>query len=204
MALIHGNGSRRSRNGKMDSVGVALAVGGVVMLTILIASRYSIPPESGTTHSSVGVKLAPFDVVTDKNQSIVTAGIGTRAILIHLWGPWCGPCVGELPMWAELQTKYKGNNAVGFYPVSCGIESTDPLDRIVRETGDVVRMNAPGFHTYYDPSGSARRAILYPVKSVAFPTTVLLDRDRIVRGVWIGANPEYRASIEAAVAALSK
>lgn len=203
MPLLHGNGSRRSRSGKVDNVGLALAIGGLVMLAILIASRYSIPPDYGTTHPSVGVKLAPFEVFTDKNQSIVTTG-SARANLVHLWGPWCGPCVGELPLWAELEKKYRDNSTVGFFAVSCGTEETDPLDRIVRETGDVVRLNAPGFRTYYDPTGSARRAILYPVKSMGFPTTVLLDRDRVVRGVWIGADPKHRASIEAAVAELAK
>lgn len=32
---------------------------------------------------------------------------GAKLILLNLWEPWCGPCVGEMPDLQELYDKYK-------------------------------------------------------------------------------------------------
>ena len=46
---------------------------------------------------------------SDINGNKVTEEImkGSRLVLLNLWEPWCGPCVGEMPDLQALYEKYK-------------------------------------------------------------------------------------------------
>ncbi|XZE52549.1 TlpA disulfide reductase family protein [Planctomycetaceae bacterium SH139] len=35
-----------------------------------------------------------------------------KTVVLHFWGTWCGPCIQTIPVWKQLEEKYRENNVV--------------------------------------------------------------------------------------------
>lgn len=82
---------------------------------------------------------------------------GYDLVIINLWEPWCGPCVGEMPDMEKINQEY------GDRVLILGVFSTeDGVEEVLAETGvtyPIVR-DCPDFEPFYTPY---------------VPTTVVLD-----------------------------
>jgi peroxiredoxin len=96
-----------------------------------------------------------------------------KVVLVNFWATWCGPCVAEMPLFARVYEKYKGQ---GFELLA--ISNDDPADRdLVRQFAQKHQLNFPAL---YD-DGIAK---LYGVDG--YPVSVFIDRQGNIRYVQDG------------------
>ena len=110
-------------------------------------------------------------------------------VMVNFWATWCGPCREEMPHLEALHQRY---SSLGFTLLGVNVEenSQDALDWLA-ETMPV------SFPILLDPEN--RVSELYDV--VAMPSTVLIDRQGMVRhlhhGYQAGYENEYQTQIRA-------
>lgn len=63
---------------------------------------------------------------------------GSKLVLLNLWEPWCGPCVGEMPDLQDLYEKYKDRGLL----VLGGYSSFD-MDDVAMEVVDSIGITYP-------------------------------------------------------------
>jgi hypothetical protein len=80
--------------------------------------------------------------------------------------------------------------------ISCepsGPEDVDALRESTQAFLDRLKIDMP---TYADPDVSAREVVAKYVGWTAYPKTLVLDRQGIVRGIWDGYAPGDEAQVE--------
>jgi cytochrome c biogenesis protein CcmG/thiol:disulfide interchange protein DsbE len=97
-----------------------------------------------------------------------------RVVLIHFWASWCGPCKAELP---ELTTFARQYETQGLTVLAVNVQESH---RDI--TQFLARHAVPGI-VLQDGRGDASDA--WGVRG--FPSTFLIDRAGIIRGIAIGA-----------------
>lgn len=140
----------------------------VVPVSIQIADDTSVE-ETGSDDASkiesnsTGEKLK-FSTV-DINGNPVTEDIikDSKLVMINFWGPWCGPCVGEMPELEELYENYKDKGLL-----ILGVFSTTDMEDEVRDILDECNTSYPIICS--DPN-------LEKYMTDYVPTTVFADSD---------------------------
>lgn len=112
-----------------------------------------------------------------------------EVVLLDFWATWCGPCVRELPILTEVATEYRGKGVV-FQAVNLR-EGEDKVEEFQRQK----KLFFPVLH---DPDGAMAGAY----GADAIPTTVLIDREGIVRAVHTGFDPGIKTQLTAELDAL--
>jgi len=99
-----------------------------------------------------------------------------KVVLLDFWATWCGPCKAIMPKLSELHKKY-GSQGLEVM----GITDEDrPLVQEFRAKNSQV-----SYPFYLDSSRVANTR--YNVE--ALPTSVLIDKKGIVRGYFVGGDP---------------
>jgi|SRR5215469_372331 len=135
---------------------------------------------------------APNAAFTDAaGKSHTLAEFKGRAVVLNLWGTFCAPCVAEMPTLAALKTETVGQPLV-VLPVSVDTED----DRANAEAFIAKRPPLPFFS---DPQYGLAYGVKPPVAGL--PTTLLIDRNGLVRARLAGAanwsGPDARRVVEA-------
>jgi len=163
---------------------LALAVLGILWI------RQGPRASQGGKHPAVGRPVPDFSLVglTGGATEVKSSDLQEKVALINFWGVWCPPCRIELPHIAALRRDFQPRDDFRLLAVSCegGNETLAQLREQTRQYLSSKKLDLP---TYADPDGSARQAVgmaLGELDIPGYPTTVLLDRDGIVRGVWVG------------------
>jgi peroxiredoxin len=99
-------------------------------------------------------------------------------ILINFWASWCGPCRKEMPVLQELQDKYQD---LGVQVWGINVEQENQAGKDFLANLDL------SFSIFFDETNKLSET--YDVQ--AMPTTVLVDRDGIVRYVYRGFKDGY-------------
>jgi len=99
-----------------------------------------------------------------------------QVVLINFWASWCGPCRQEMPILDRLHQRYEDT---GFAVLGVNVEGeVAPAQKIVDKTNVT-------FPVLIDEGQSVSQ--LYDLE--AMPSTVVVDRDGIVRYVHRGYKP---------------
>jgi thiol-disulfide isomerase/thioredoxin len=114
-----------------------------------------------------------FQTVADESPHRLSELRG-RVVVLNLWATWCGPCRHELPGIDRLARDYA---ARGLVVVTLSTETRERLVAFAKQYADVApaaTMNVYAAHAgWLDVPGR--------------PLTVLIDRDGVVRDVFVGA-----------------
>jgi hypothetical protein len=89
----------------------------------------------------------------------------------------------------ELNSEFASRDDFRLYAVSCGGQGRDEDLRSLRaETQEFLEINKSTLSTYADPGATSRQAVLMATgeESFAYPTTIVLDRQGAIRGLWVG------------------
>ena len=94
-------------------------------------------------------------------------------IIVNFWATWCPPCKAEMP---DINAFYETHQAEGLVVLAVNAKESESLVR------PFIDANGFTFPVLLDPAGSIVNQ--YQVRS--FPTTVIIDRDGVVRHIQVG------------------
>lgn len=99
-----------------------------------------------------------------------------QVVLINFWASWCGPCRQEMPVLDRLHNRYED---AGFLVLGVNVEGeAKPAQKIVDKTNVT-------FPVLIDKDQKVSE--LYNLE--AMPSTIVVDRDGIVRYIHRGYKP---------------
>ena len=101
-----------------------------------------------------------------------------EVILINFWATWCGPCRQEMPLLDEIYGKYQ---RAGLTLLSVNID--DDHDRAI----EMAKTLGVSYPVLFDVRKDVSRSYLVGT----MPSTVLVDREGVVRYVSEGFKPGY-------------
>ena len=123
-----------------------------------------------------GRTLNDFTVTTiDGSTFTLSESLQTHdLVLINLWATWCGPCRGEFPHLEAAWEQYGDRVDV----IALSIEPDD--------TADVLKSFAAEYGLRF-AVGRDETDIFSAVEGYAIPTTLIVNRDRMIVAVEIGS-----------------
>jgi len=155
----------------------AIVIGAVVLLG---AGSFAFQRAYGTKveQVAIGAPAPPFTAYTvDGTRRAVglTAYRGDVTIL-NVWATWCGPCKAEMPTLEHLYEMFKSN---GLKVVAVSIDET--------ASDDSVRTYARNMGLTFDILHDPQYRIEGAYQVVGYPSSYVIDRDGVIRKVWLGA-----------------
>jgi thiol-disulfide isomerase/thioredoxin len=157
----------------------------------------------GTSHPAVGTPLPSFaapalDPATGEIVSL--ASLKGKVALIDYWGPWCPPCRLELPHLIRLAAARK-SKPFELVLVTCGARANEDLVELAAESRAMVDQIGREVPLYADPLLTNRKTLVEAAKldGFGYPTTVLLDKEGVIRGLWEGYRDEQEEEMAEAV-----
>ncbi len=177
-----------------------IAIGAVIASAWLYFLRPHMQLDEALHQAGVGqpLPMLEFQPLTGTTEGVSLQSLRGKVALVNYWGPWCGFCVQEFPHLVELWDKNRGNPEFAFVSVSSGGRMNEEVDKLKEETEAFFKSQQAAFPTYVDPDG-ANRQILASVTDMTgfgYPTTFLLDRNGVIRALWIGYQPGYSNQME--------
>lgn len=129
-------------------------------------------------------------------EPVTLADLSGKVVLVDFWGPWCPPCRLELPHIAALGEKYSSQPDFRLLAISCGRRAPEDIEELRQQTEEFLAEVHLDLPTYADPDAVTRSAFDSVGELVGFPTTFLLDRQGVIRNVWVGFDPRDNKQIE--------
>jgi cytochrome c biogenesis protein CcmG/thiol:disulfide interchange protein DsbE len=180
---------------------LAMVVAAVAIIAAIVAFLQGLGPpiapsveenpiNPGVGKRFTGLKLKPL--VGDL-QPISSADVQGQVVLLNFWGPWCPPCRQELPHMAALAKRFADRMDFRLAAISYPPGGQPGDVQVLRDdTVRVLKELGLELSVYYDPDSASVIAIDPLIGFQGFPTSVLLDRQGVIRAVWVG----YRSGIE--------
>ncbi len=131
---------------------------------------YDPPSERGT----VGTLSGP-DLMTEGDTTSLSDYEG-KAVVINVWGQWCGPCRGEAD---DLEEVYENTKDLGVQFLGVNVR-----DNAQDKAQDFVIDNNVTYPSIYDPPMRTLTA-LGGIPTSVVPTTIVLDKKHRVAAVFL-------------------
>ncbi len=132
----------------------------------------------GPPPSSSRAKVAPaFDLPDLNGGRLSLAGLEGKVVVLDFWATWCGPCIKEIPEYAEFWRK---NQARGIEVVGIVMDSGSPDDIL----DFVNEYQIP----YRQLLGDEDIAAAFGVNQ-GYPTTFVIDGEGMIRTKMLGSPP---------------
>ena len=157
------------------------------ILALIVAA--AILPGCGPAPQAAESKVAPpFDLPrVDGGTRVSLASLKGKVLVLDMWATWCGPCIAEMPDYAEFSRK---NQARGVEVVGIVFASGEP-----QEVQDFVREHRIPYTQLLGPD---ELLDAYGANS-GFPTTFVVDAAGNIKLKLIGAVPQKFEKLQKAV-----
>lgn len=154
---------------------LAVAAGGLYLG--LVSGEEGTRVAGGGAPGPDGPLSIPAEVVefaTLQGDSASLEDYRGRVVVLNLWGTWCPPCREEIPDLVKLQERIepRGGTVVGL-----AVDSGSPAE--IRDFAERFGMNYPVWH-------ARTQTVVEHYRAMGFPTTLLIDRQGIIRERYIG------------------
>ena len=181
--------------------GVLLVSFGAVLafryLPMLIQGPLDLGEEGAVGQRLPDLKLQPL---TGAAEPVTLDSLAGQVVVVNFWGTWCGPCRMELPHIAHLQEVFGSRPDFRLLAVSCSPPGSDQtLDQLRSETEATLRRSKFDMPTYADRGMVTRRAFDSVESFRGYPTTLVMDREGVIRRVWVGFDPGMPDQIESLI-----
>jgi thiol-disulfide isomerase/thioredoxin len=180
-------------------VWLALLLASAATLAYL-ASTPRLPPDNfGANFPGVGVELSTirFEPLTGDPPPITKEDLRGKVALINYWGPWCFGCRVEMPHLLKLEEKLGGREDFRLVLVS-NDATQDDLETLRHDSAQFLKGIGTDHPSWHDPQAHTIAALAREAKlpSTDLPLTFVLDREGVLRGVWIGYRPGDEENVE--------
>ena len=183
-----------------------LLIMGVVGLGMLLGILFLAWLGSPRIEPAVGQSIAKLDLtpLVYADEQFTEQKLTGKVTVLHFWGTWCPPCREEFPEFAKVAKDFEGNDQVQFVSISSSQGPEYDMAELAATTKRFLEQHATTVPTYADPAGLSRVqvAMLMPDGSLPYPSTLVLDRQGAVAGVWIGFSPGGMQEVAAKVKSL--
>lgn len=179
---------------------LAILVSLTVTTLILLHDQPTIP--SVRRNPAIGKPAPHLDLIRlASTTAIVPAKIdlGGNVTLLHLWGTWCAPCTMEYPQLSQAAQELSSHSQFQFISVSCEGCGRETFEELRTKTNDYFRNQNVDSAAYADPRGLTRRSLVERLDQtdLYFPTSVLIDAQGNIAGVWQGYSEDSVTEITA-------
>jgi len=150
---------------------------GIVLIAVsafFILRDVPLPNDFSTVPVKVNYSAPELTLNDVQGVSHSLADYRGQVTLVNLWATWCIPCKEEMPTLQSFYNKHKDN---GFVVIA--INDGDPAPDVLQFAKD-YDLNFP---IWLDPTYIATEQAF---KTMNLPTSFVIDRDGIVRLMWVG------------------
>lgn len=123
---------------------------------------------------AVGAPALDFSLPALSGATVQLHDMAGQVVIVNLWATWCPPCKAEMP---AIDAYYQAHQAEGLTVLA--VNSQDAPTTVQ------AFINAQGFHFPVLLDQHNVVSDLYQVQGL--PTTVVIDRDGIIRHIQVGA-----------------
>lgn len=156
---------------------------------VLLVTRPGGGPK-GTEGPAIGRRLGYLHLegLTGDAQNVSLDDLRGRVTLVNYWGTWCPPCLREFPDIVDLRDRFADHDDFRLYAVSCGQRDDTTVDELHQRTAAFLESRRVTLPTYADQNAASRKAmvLLLGFPAMAYPTTLIFDRQGVIRGLWQG------------------
>jgi len=142
----------------------------VLMLGLLLV------PNAAALNEVIPGPEATFQGLT--GAKVRLADFNAKVVLLNFWGTWCMPCLQEIPELVRLARQYRPR---GLEVVGVAIDSGRPED--IRA---FMAEHGMDYQVLIGDVSTAKRLF----RVVGFPTSVLIDREGMIRKRYVGPQTE--------------
>jgi thiol-disulfide isomerase/thioredoxin len=146
--------------------------------TLLLAFGIAVLAACGPAPKTAQTKAAPpFDLQSLDGSRATLDTLKGKVVVVDFWATWCGPCLKEIPEYAEF---YRKNQPRGIEVVGIVMDSGSP-----QEINDFVReYKIP----YRQLVGDDKTSEAWGVNQ-GYPTTFVIDGKGVIRTKVLGSPP---------------
>lgn len=147
------------------------------LTAILLAVLLSFSPAAEAL--SIGEKVPNFTLRDMTGKSVSLGDFKGQRVILNFWATWCPPCRLEMPEFNEMNAELvKSGEAV-----LLAINMTDGQRETKSRVSSYLATNKFNISVLLDSDGIT--SDIFSVRGI--PTTVIIDRDGVLRGQIVGA-----------------
>lgn len=138
----------------------------------------------------IGQPAPRYAATSLAGDSVSTAALAGKVVLLNIWATWCAPCRAEIPY---LQSVYEQHRAEGLEIVGVSVDARGQ-DAAIRDFAQEFRMTYP---IWRDPDERVQSLYL----ALGVPSSYLIDRKGVLRWRRLGTIRESDTTLTRALAA---